>query len=319
MRRFLTFVLVFLSVAGAAPACGGSDRDEGDLGAFDPDHGGGNDGHADGTDGGEGTASTGDGQGGTSGGDATQGDTGTETSETGNDGTAGSGDGDYDGEPGEFVLEFDGRSYHLYVPASYNHGTPAPLVLGIHGAGDSASSFYGVSKAVGWNTVADAAGVILAVPDTKSPYRDFAVWSGNPSEDIPEMIAEMGELLDVRDEIGTHYNLDPGSLHAFGFSDGGLFLAVTAMEYSAEFASVAIVGYGWGGTYIVSPSRKLPVQFACGAADSFYDYATMSEQFLASRGHDTRMLTAQGVGHDFVGVLGRYPPQQLWEWMSDRS
>lgn len=144
------------------------------------------------------------------------------------------------------MLGESGRDYRLFVPDSYAHNSPAPLVIGLHGAGDSGANFCAGTGALGRTQIASNAGFILMVPDTKSPYDDFAVWSGNPQNDVPQMVGEMQELLDIRDEVAVHYNLDSEELHGFGFSDGGLFLAAFGMAFSDRFASLTIMGYGWG-------------------------------------------------------------------------
>lgn len=236
------------------------------------------------------------------------------------DDTTTTADPDLDGEPGEFTLTFEGRDYRLYVPSGYTHATAMPLLVGFHGAGDSGGNFYAFTQLVGMGDAAEPAEYILVVPDTKSPYSDFANWSGNPNNDIDQMVAEMDEILALTDDVGTHYNLDDQQLHAFGFSNGGLFTAITGMARADRLATLAVLGYGWGGSYLppAAPSRSIPVQFGCGNSDSFYSYAQQSETYLAGQGHDTRLVTAAGVGHSFSGIMGVLAPSDLFGWMQAR-
>lgn len=227
------------------------------------------------------------------------------------------GSGSFTGKPGEFSLTASGRPYMLYVPSSYTAAKPTPLVLGFHGAGDSGSNFYAICKAYGWTQAAAQQGFILLVPATKSPYSDFAVWSGNPNNDVPQMKQEMGEVLAIVKATAKTYNIDASRVHAFGFSDGGLFVGVAGMHYSAELASLLVSGYGWGGSYpLVTPGRTIPVQFLCGSADSFYTYAQASESYLKNQGHPTRFLSASGAGHKFSSLITAYPPSGLYTWMA---
>ena len=226
----------------------------------------------------------------------------------------------FDGEPGEFTLTFDGRDYRMYVPSGYGAGSAIPLLVGFHGAGDSGGNFYMFSQLVGMGDAAEPSAYILVVPDTKSTYSDFANWSGNPNNDIDEMLAEMDEILALVDDIGIHYNLDEQQLHAFGFSNGGLFTALAGMANTDRFATLSVMGYGWGGSYLPpgSPAREIPVQFGCGSSDGFYGGAQAAEAFLAGQGHDTRLVTAAGVGHSFTGVMGALTPADLFGWMQAR-
>ncbi len=246
---------------------------------------------------------------GTESGESSSGDPGTDTGNAG-----------FDGEPGDFTLNFDGRDYRMYVPSGYTPGTQIPLLVGFHGAGDSGANFAMFTEIVGMKMAAEPAAYILVVPDTKSSFSDWANWSGNPNNDVDAMIAEMDEVLDLVDDVGTHYNLDAQQLHAFGFSNGGLFSAIAGMARADRFATLSILGYGWGSSFLPpgQPSRAIPVQFGCGSADGFYGGAQASESFLAGAGHDTRLVTANGVGHTFSGLMETLTPQDMFAWMAAR-
>ncbi len=231
--------------------------------------------------------------------------------DSGDDDTSG-----YDGVPGTFDDTFGGRAYRLHVPAGYTHATPIPLVVAFHGAGDSHTNFYAVMDSVGWTAAAAPAEFALLVPDTLSPYSDFANWSGNPNDDLPDMVAELASVLALVDEIGTHYHLDDHAVHALGFSNGGLFLAVAGLDAADELATLTISGYGWGGFYILgTPPRPIPTMFVVGTQDSFYSYAQQSETYLAGQGHPTRFDGINGVGHTFIGLMGATTPADVWGWI----
>jgi len=228
--------------------------------------------------------------------------------------------GGYDGQPGTFNDSFDGRTYVLHVPDGYGPSTPIPLVIGFHGAGDSASNFYAVVSSTGWTNAAAPAEFALLVPDTLSPYSDFAVWSGNPNNDMDEMVTEMDSVLDLVGHLAGSYNLDLQRVHAFGFSDGGLFLAVAGIDGFDTFASLVIAGYGWGGFYPMgTPPRRGPVMFICGTNDHFHGNAQQSESYLASQGHPTRFDSIAGAGHQFSSLMASTSPQEVWDWIGGQS
>jgi predicted esterase len=169
---------------------------------------------------------------------------------------------------------------------------------------------------VGWRSAADSGPFILIVPDTKSPYSDWAVWSGDPMDDFDEMNAEMGEVMDLVDDVAIHYNVDHDSVYAYGFSDGGLFLAIAGMMYAADYAGLVIAGYGWGAFYGSEPSWLIPVYMICGQSDSFYSYAEQSQGFLASQGHPLEWVPVPGVGHSFSGLMSYRSPSTIYGWLS---
>ena len=225
--------------------------------------------------------------------------------------------GKYSGKPGDFVRSSGGRSYRLLVPGGYSHAKPIPILVGFHGTGDSGGNFHAICKYVGFSSAAAPNNFALLVPDTKSPYKDFAIWTGNPSNDVGQMKQEMSEILTIIKGLAKEYNVDLKRVHAFGFSDGGLFTAVAGMHFAKEFASLTVAGYGWGGFYpLVTPTRKIPLQLLCGTADSFYSKAQQSVSYLKSQGHPTRLLSASGVGHKFSGLTQQHPPSSLYQWMA---
>lgn len=223
----------------------------------------------------------------------------------------------YTGKAGEFVRSASGRSYRLLVPSGYSHAKPIPLIVGFHGSGDSGSNFYAFCKYVGFSSAAAPANFVLLVPNTKSPYKDFAVWSGNPNQDVGKMKQEMGEVLAIIKGLAAEYNIDLKRVHALGFSNGGLFTAVAGMHHAKALASLTVAGYGWGGFYpLVTPTRKIPAQLVCGTADSFHSKAQQSASYLKSQGHPSRFLSASGVGHKFSGLCQKHSPSSLYQWMS---
>lgn len=197
---------------------------------------------------------------------------------------------------------YDARDYRLLVPQSYDPATPMPLLVLFHGSGDTADNFDRTLMAAGWHAAAEAEGVILVVPDTKSPFQSFPIWSGNPNNDLPQMRTELTNVTELlAQDVLTRFNVDLTSVHALGFSDGGLFTAAVGLSESS-FASHSIWGYGWGGFYISPPARQGPVRFRCGTLDNFHPGAVQSEAFLAAQGHATNFRELAGVGHSFSGL-----------------
>ena len=247
--------------------------------------------------------------------DAADDDTSLPDDDAGDDDTGG-----YTGQPGTFNDSHDGRTYVLHVPDGYESHSAIPLVIGFHGAGDSAANFYAVASASGWTAAAAPHEFALLVPDTLSPYSDFAIWSGDPNDDMDEMVDEMDSVLGLVHHIAGTYNIDPDRVHAFGFSDGGLFLAVAGLARFDRFATHLVAGYGWGSFYPMGqPPRRGPVMFVCGSTDSFYTYAQQSESYLASQGHPTRFDGINGVGHQFSSLMAQTTPADIWAWIGGES
>ncbi len=249
-------------------------------------------------------------------GDDDTGDDDTGDDDTGDDDTGDDDTGEYDLAPGTYEDTFGGRSYVFHLPAGYDPSDAIPLVIGFHGAGDSASNFFATMAYTGWIDAAAPDTFALLVPDTLSPYGDFAIWSGNPNNDMDEMVDELDSVLDLVHELANHAHLDLDRVHGLGFSDGGLFVGVAGITLADELATLSITGYGWGGFYPHgNPARLIPVLFVCGTADNFYTYAQQSESFLSGMGHPTRFDGINGVGHQFTGIMAATTPDEVWDWI----
>jgi phospholipase/carboxylesterase len=113
---------------------------------------------------------------------------------------------------GLFPLQLSGsdRDGIVYVPRSYQHDVPAPLILSLHGAGGSAHR--GLRRV---QRLADAAGLILLIPDSRGGTWDL-VRTGIFGPDV--------EYLDqALDLVFGRYSVDPARMVAEGFSDGASY------------------------------------------------------------------------------------------------
>lgn len=102
-----------------------------------------------------------------------------------------------------------GRDGILYVPTTYNPNTPAPLVLMLHGAGQS--SEIGIRPFL---PLADAAGLVLVAPDSRGGTWDF-------------LYGPYGADVAFIDRALTHVfercAIDPSRITIEGFSDGASY------------------------------------------------------------------------------------------------
>jgi phospholipase/carboxylesterase len=101
-----------------------------------------------------------------------------------------------------------GRTGFLYIPTSYRHGRPAPLLVLFHGAGQSSSEWNGATQ------VADQLGVVLVVPDSRN-----ATWDRIRGGFGPDVVVT-NEALQL---AFRHCTVDPKRIGMGGFSDGASY------------------------------------------------------------------------------------------------
>jgi len=102
-----------------------------------------------------------------------------------------------------------GRDGIVYVPSSYNPNTPAPLVLMLHGAGQSAE--IGIAPFL---PLAESAGVVLVAPDSRGGTWDFLY--GPYGADVLFIDRALTHVFD-------RCAIDPSRVIIEGFSDGASY------------------------------------------------------------------------------------------------
>lgn len=102
-----------------------------------------------------------------------------------------------------------GRAALLYVPASYDPATPAPLAVMLHGANGTATRGL-----IPFQDVADELGLILLSPESYSTTWDMI--RGVFGVDVTFIDAAMALVFD-------QCNIDPARIAICGFSDGASY------------------------------------------------------------------------------------------------
>ncbi|HUU11571.1 MAG TPA: PKD domain-containing protein [Phycisphaerae bacterium] len=108
-----------------------------------------------------------------------------------------------------------GRTYHLYVPKTYNPKRAYPLVL-------TAQGTFPFDQAAGqrdrWVDVAERYGLIVCSAD----FDAATGWLGVPKDrPAPELVRDDEAAMAIIREIKGRYNIDPDALMITGWSGGG--------------------------------------------------------------------------------------------------
>src|ERR1700752_174771 len=148
------------------------------------------------------------------------------------------------------------RAYYLYVPSTLKSGTPAPLIVTLHG-----SNRTGVTLVEKWTSLAKKEGIIVAGPDAT----DLRGW-GSP-QDGPDF------LRDLVEELKTKYTINPRRVYLFGHSAGASFALMMSPMESQYFAATAIHAGALtaeGMEFIPLAKRKIPISIQVGDSDEFF-------------------------------------------------
>jgi polyhydroxybutyrate depolymerase len=169
---------------------------------------------------------------------------------------------------GTIISSGEKREYILYVPRSYDRGTPAPLVISMHGAMNWPSFQMNVSL---WNKAADENGFIVVYPAGMGagPKTWFMTEWQTPSR-MPDVVF-ISELID---KLEASYNIDAARIYANGLSNGGGMAFVLSCTLSHRIAAIGAVAaaqllpWAW-----CADTRPVPMIAFHGTGDRITPYS----------------------------------------------
>lgn len=164
------------------------------------------------------------------------------------------------------------RPYSSHVPSSYDAGQPTPLVILLHGYGQSGAQ---VEQSFDLFAAADAAGFLVATPDGTSSSVGKRFWNATDAccnfDDEP--IDDVAYLNAVLDDMAARYNVDAGRVYLVGHSNGGFMAYRFACDRGARVAGIVVVaGAMWQDVASCPAAAPVPVLHVHGEADGVIGY-----------------------------------------------
>lgn len=185
-----------------------------------------------------------------------------------------------------------GRKYLSYVPASYMRGTPMPLVVALHGAGDTNSNYLSAM----WKGNADAKGFIVIAPEGGSALGNGYTWN----------TGDRTIILGTIDDVRPCYDLQPKKTILQGFSAGGIMAYWIGLKDANRFSGIGIDSADLGSAEAGPNGQKpllpapwtIPVSHFHGDQDMNFPlmYAQAGIDRLKAAGHMTYFHVFSG-GH----------------------
>lgn len=163
------------------------------------------------------------------------------------------------------------RTYLLVLPATYydNDTTVFPLVVGMHGAGGSASQFdrdYGVTQK------ANNTHFIAVYPDGTSRDTRFKIrtWNAGSCCDyaMQNNIDDVGFIRALIDQMVSGYRANARRVYLTGMSNGGMLAYRLACEMPEKIAAIATVSCTMMVDQPCQPSRSVPILHMHSALDT---------------------------------------------------
>lgn len=211
----------------------------------------------------------------------------------------------------------DGQSmeYLLFLPGDYSPGSPAPLLLFLHGRGESHGPLALVAK---WGPpqMAAAGGSLPWIAGGSLPW--IIVSPQCPADDSWSSEQQQTRLVALLDHIVQKYTVDTDRICLTGLSMGGYGSWKLAAGHSGRFAAVVPV-CGGGDPDRAERLVALPIWVWHGAEDAavpFQHSVEMVEAVRAAGGTRIRFTGLEHVGHN--SWSSAYGTPELWSWMEQQ-
>lgn len=193
------------------------------------------------------------------------------------------------------------RTAVLYVPTTATNASP--LVLAMHGNGDTAPNFLATS---GLKALADKDSLVLAIP--QGIQRDVmfmgqtvpqVAWDAyNTTGNIDTALVDM-----LRTQLQATKQVNVKKTFVFGYSQGGYFsfmlgmTEATSLSCTGVLAAASPYGGGANDSLITGAARKIPVAMQIGTLDYGYNAAQATQATLMSKGFPLQFNAIQGANH----------------------
>ena len=200
-----------------------------------------------------------------------------------------------------FTSQNKKRAIYLFVPKSVQSGTPAPLIVLLHGSGRN-----GLTLVDKWTGLAAKEGIIVVGPDSLDP----SVW--NSPADGPEFLHDLVENLKSR------YTINPRRVYLFGHSGGAVFALYMSLLESQYFAAAAIHAgaIAKNDPAIAVAKRKTPIAIFVGTRDRFFPLENVrgTRDDLNKQGFAVELTEMSGHDHWYYDLAPKIN-QSAWEFL----
>jgi polyhydroxybutyrate depolymerase len=165
------------------------------------------------------------------------------------------------------------RPFEVDVPPGYDAAKPAPLLLALHGFGDTGESL-GAKRWV-LSSVASAHGMLVAHPDGTPDRERQRFWDATDACCNFEAVSldDVAYLTAVIDDVAARYRVDPKRVWVAGISNGGFMAHRLACDRSNKIAAiVSLAGATWLDGARCQPDSPVSVLEIHGGDDHLVRY-----------------------------------------------
>ncbi|HUS47863.1 MAG TPA: hypothetical protein VNA25_28645 [Phycisphaerae bacterium] len=188
-----------------------------------------------------------------------------------------------------------GHGYYIYLPTSYRHDRPSPLVVSCHGTPPFDVSRHHVQEL---KMLGEQNGCIVVAPDL---IATDGILGDGP---IVGMLEDERRILSLISTLGYRYNIDRANIMITGFSGGGFPVYWVGLRNPDVFSVVAARNCNFSRSNLEGwyppEARKVRILVYYGQNDpgAIAAQSKWGINYLRSQGFTVATATIPGAGHE---------------------
>jgi predicted peptidase len=206
--------------------------------------------------------------------------------------------------------DFHVRKYGLFIPMNYKPTKKYPVIIFLHGIGESA----GLGEGDGKNLEVGLGPSVAIQKDTFPFICIFPQCDGNwnPNSEYAE------DVVAALDDVAKHYSVDQDRVTLTGTSIGGYGTYAIGSKYYDRFAAIVPLCSNQEDFNAVTNLTKLPVRaYVSKTGDMFaQDHDRNMVLAIAAAGGNAELIPTPTVGHNCWDWV--YSQPELYAWMAQQ-
>lgn len=168
------------------------------------------------------------------------------------------------------------RSFVLRIPPTFDRNVPAPLLVALHGSGQTAAEF---KSTIGIDDDTDAADLVVVYPDGVA--RSWAIGANTNADQLG--INDLQFFQDLVDAIAGRVPINTSRVYVTGISLGAQMAQVLACRFPGRIAAIASVAASVSTAIADGCVADLPVPalFMLGTEDPIFLWEGIEGQLLS--------------------------------------
>jgi poly(hydroxyalkanoate) depolymerase family esterase len=138
---------------------------------------------------------------------------------------------------GEHTEAAGTRSFRGYVPTGYDPATPLPLVVALHGCGQTADQFKQLTR---FDQLAEARKFVVVYPEQSRDANFLGCWNWFVDAHMHRGAGEPSIIAGITAWTQRRYAIDPQRIYLAGLSAGGAMASVMGATYPNLYAAIGV-------------------------------------------------------------------------------